>query len=187
MATIPRDQFVSNVLSSWPTASFRLPPSLAAVTDWTSLVNADVLDHHSLCRLWNGMLRFRANVNLGMHPEDHAGLVSMAYETKNQVVIIEINMSGFKLIATAPNIYDFVQCKLSSYCAHCVMLCIKSFKCSRCEVAHYCSAQCQKKDWSSHRSWCKAAAKSIGKVLQKPVAEIPVRKWSRQWMKQMSL
>lgn len=30
-------------------------------------------------------------------------------------------------------------------------------KCSKCKLAYYCSAQCQKKSWADHKSFCQAA------------------------------
>jgi hypothetical protein len=39
-------------------------------------------------------------------------------------------------------------------CAHCRKLEVKMNKCGACELAHYCSAKCQRADWSQHEKNC---------------------------------
>ena len=34
-------------------------------------------------------------------------------------------------------------------------------RCSRCHLTHYCSVQCQKKDWDFHRFACSVVAKKV--------------------------
>ena len=40
-------------------------------------------------------------------------------------------------------------------CPICFTVSIKLMKCGACKCAYYCSVECQKKDWSSHKETCK--------------------------------
>ena len=50
-------------------------------------------------------------------------------------------------------------------------------RCSRCQVAWYCGAQCQKEHFKAHRKLCKRVAEDTKRVEQEA---IPLRNWSRQ-------
>lgn len=40
-------------------------------------------------------------------------------------------------------------------CEHCLKTAKKMFKCSRCLITRYCSTECQKSHWSTHKLKCK--------------------------------
>ena len=54
-----------------------------------------------------------------------------------------------------------------TYCGQCNRP--SKTKCSRCKLTYYCGVDCQKKDWSSHKKFCKA--NSVNKKPIKPVPE----------------
>ena len=41
------------------------------------------------------------------------------------------------------------------YCEWCNQAPRKLKRCSRCGVAHFCDAKCQRKGWASHKAFCK--------------------------------
>lgn len=41
-----------------------------------------------------------------------------------------------------------------SVCNFCKLRNTEMFKCSKCNITHYCSKVCQKVDWSDHKSFC---------------------------------
>lgn len=49
-----------------------------------------------------------------------------------------------------------LQSKSRRDCCTCLKTATKILKCSRCKAAYYCSKQCQLKDWSVHKKFCKA-------------------------------
>lgn len=49
---------------------------------------------------------------------------------------------------------EVLQFEPSSFCWTCRLKGCPLFKCSKCQLAYYCSAQCQKDHWSTHKLLC---------------------------------
>lgn len=41
-------------------------------------------------------------------------------------------------------------------CRNCQKESTDLLRCSKCREANYCDQECQKKDWQSHKSYCKS-------------------------------
>ncbi len=42
-------------------------------------------------------------------------------------------------------------------CSQCFTTKVKTKKCSRCSLVHYCGTKCQRKDWKTHKNMCNKA------------------------------
>ena len=49
----------------------------------------------------------------------------------------------------------------AKHCAHCSVELAKAMRCSQCKTVCYCSRECQKQHWGSHKSQCKALALAL--------------------------
>lgn len=56
---------------------------------------------------------------------------------------------------------------LPSACGHCGENEKKMQVCSGCRSMHYCSRQCQRADWNTHRQWCRGMAASRDSARQR--------------------
>ena len=48
--------------------------------------------------------------------------------------------------------------KATQYCDACLRAAPRLLTCARCQVATFCSEECQRAAWPAHRAWCRAAA-----------------------------
>ena len=61
----------------------------------------------------------------------------------------------------------------AKHCAHCSVELAKAMRCSQCKTVCYCSRECQKQHWGSHKSQCKALALAL-LATESPFAEAAV-------------
>jgi hypothetical protein len=50
-------------------------------------------------------------------------------------------------------------------CDHCSKVWIGHQRCSRCQLAAYCTRDCQRKDWRRHKKWCGKTKKEVHDIL----------------------
>ena len=65
-------------------------------------------------------------------------------------------------------------------CKACGKIDDRNMKCRGCEVVHYCSAECQKKDWKTHKVQCKSIKAKVAAYKEKAIeaAENKVHKYN---------
>lgn len=79
-------------------------------------------------------------------------------ETMAPPALDHASSSNISMTATASASLSSVP-ELTKYCAACPKrLAHKANRCGRCKVAHYCSRECQTKDWASHKLKCQLAS-----------------------------
>lgn len=54
----------------------------------------------------------------------------------------------------------------SRMCQWCTDVGMEKLRCTRCQVAFYCSPRCQKKDWKRHKKWCNKSREEVWEALR---------------------
>ena len=57
-------------------------------------------------------------------------------------------------------------------CKACGKIDDRNMKCRGCEVVHYCSAECQKKDWKTHKVQCKSIKAKVAAYKEKKIRAV---------------
>ncbi|KAF8549280.1 hypothetical protein OG21DRAFT_1515390 [Imleria badia] len=80
----------------------------------------------------------------------------------------------FRMMATPSEVIKANKSTSQVQCTTCSTTQPKLQTCQRCKSVWYCSKECQKKDWSRHKTWCTAAErpKGIKKLVETLVSNI---------------
>ncbi|GHP03726.1 hypothetical protein PPROV_000248100 [Pycnococcus provasolii] len=92
----------------------------------------------------------------------HNALHDLVYLEKNLVMPEAPGSPRSALSGSELNLNTTGNLNMCRWCNKSAMDSIELFKCPGCKSAHYCSKECQKRDWKSHKVACKKMQKRSG-------------------------
>eukprot|EP00035_Acanthoeca_spectabilis_P008317 m.151851 g.151851 ORF g.151851 m.151851 type:complete len:195 (-) comp14308_c0_seq5:534-1118(-) len=103
-------------------------------------------------------------------PELEPGIAGLRARVKHRAALVQAMLkrtSNHEPETSAPQVQLNTQVQSCRMCSRLAPAGKKLLRCARCLAVLYCSSECQKRDWKSHKSFCKMATTQRNDLVNK--------------------